>query len=132
MQAGAAARHKRRQVLVQEEQQQQQRNQEYIYELNSLWVDPSFRGQQIGTELVQRCLKRTKGLCSPSDLYLVTPVSNAAWYRDKFGFKLVSPNQIPEQLLFGMATGGFVSSLFKGVELLCMNGSEKESPRPSE
>lgn len=93
------------------------------YELASVWVDPAFRGQGIGTELLRRLLQRHCQLCGPvSNVYLLTLASTSKWYRENFGFKLVPLEDIPQSMTFEVSVGKVVTGVI-GSELICMQGT---------
>jgi len=97
-----------------------------LYELASVWVDPSVRRKGIGTELVRRALQRhcrEKGNVA-TNVYLLTLASTAGWYRENFGFRLVaSPEDIPSQMAFEVQAGKLITRII-GAELVCMQGTE--------
>ena len=75
---------------------------ENLYELSSVWVNPEYRHQGIGSSLVKNLLdQHVKRTGSRSNVYLVTLDSRAAWYKDQFGFEeVVDANDIPKSMSF--------------------------------
>jgi len=48
--------------------------------------------------------------------------STSKWYRENFGFKLVTDEGVPEQMAFEVKAGKLITG-FIGAELVCMQGS---------
>ena len=97
-----------------------------LYELASVWVAPSFRHQGIGTELVRRTLQRhcRRRHNLATNIYLLTLASTAAWYRENFGFRLVtSTEDIPASMALEVQVGKLITGWI-GAELVCMQGTE--------
>ena len=74
MEAGIVQRQNRRSMLLEEEQRQQSASQAKLWQLDSLFVEPYYRGQGIGSELVRRICEEYQETGSKrlSDLYVVT------------------------------------------------------------
>jgi len=120
--AEQAARRTARETALRETRKETPR----LYELASVWVDPRYRHQGIGTELVKRILQRhcrEKG--AATSIYLLTLSSTSKWYRDNFGFRLVTnDDEIPGQMAFEVKAGKLITGII-GAELVCMQGTEK-------
>jgi N-acetylglutamate synthase-like GNAT family acetyltransferase len=91
---------------------------ELLYELASVWVDPAFRGRGIGTELVKRVLQQNSRI-RPEFIYLLTLASTSRWYRENFGFVLAK--DVPKQMDFEVTAGNLITRLI-GTQLVCMQG----------
>jgi len=118
--ASVAAKQKQTRQAVLEQTRQETPK---LYELASVWVDPAYRGRGIGTELVRRVLQRhCKHVGPATNVYLLTLASTSKWYRENFGFKLVTDEGVPEQMAFEVKAGKLITG-FIGAELVCMQGS---------
>ena len=117
--AAAAARRDRNTI-----QQEVQNEMPVLYELASVWVHPSYRGQGIGTQLVQRVLQRhvTCGVGPLENVYLLTLQTTTAWYRDNFGFAVVPGPYVPDAMAFEVQAGQVITALL-GAQLVCMQGN---------
>ena len=114
----AAKRRERRQQVLESEQ----KSAGMLYELASVWVDPAYRSQGIGTQLVKKVLQRhVDNGDSLSDVYCLTLASTSSWYRENFDFRLVRGNAIPAQMAFEVAAGSVITKLIEA-ELICMRG----------
>ena len=129
MEEAVQNRSKRREEIRSELKKQADASQ--LYELSSVYVEPAYRGQGIGTELVNRVLKRKisagRESCVPSNIYLLTLATTAKWYQENFGFEVVeNSNDIPKQMAFEMAAGSLITKII-GAQLTCMRGTSKTS-----
>jgi ribosomal protein S18 acetylase RimI-like enzyme len=117
------ARQRRRATLLRETRREKPLE---LYELASVWVAPQFRHQGVGTELVRRTLQRhcrQKGNLA-KNIYMLTLASTAGWYRENFGFRLVSSlDDVPGPMAFEVQAGKLITGLI-GAELVCMQGTE--------
>ena len=125
----AAGKKRRGKVLEGEKKQKLESTNDMLWELSSVYVDPSYRGQGIGTDLVRRVLERhvQRGL-STSNVYLLTLATTVQWYQDSFGFEVVPKPQVPEQLAFEVSAGTLITKLI-GEELCCMRGPQRSSSK---
>lgn len=101
MEAGIVQRQDRRTRLLQEAQRQEQQtttSQAPLWELCSVFVEPYYRGQGVGSELVRRICTEYKenGRKRLSDLYLIT---RHPTFFQSLGFEPIStPSDIPVSL----------------------------------
>ena len=119
MSASVQARNERRQELL----EQMKRNTQELHELASVYIDPEFRHQGVGTELVRTLLQEYKDSgYSMDDLYLLTIQTRSDWYHDRFGFQVVSdPKDIPNAMQFEVFAGNIFTKLLNN-QLVCMRG----------
>ncbi|CAB9531829.1 Acetyltransferase (GNAT) family [Seminavis robusta] len=99
---------------------------EQLWELSSVYVESSFRGQGIGSELVKRILRNriVEDGYLPTSIYLLTLATTVDWYRDNFAFESVSSSDIPGPMAFEVTTGNFITKLI-GAQLCCMQGTQQ-------
>ena len=99
-----------------------------LFELSSVYVDVSYRGQGIGTELVKRVLRKrlleSQKPCLPSTIYCLTLATTVDWYRDNFGFETVPSTDIPAPMALEVTAGNIITKLI-GARLCCMRGTPK-------
>ncbi len=126
MQNAARDREKRREQI--RAVREKDRKGLQLYELSSVYVDPAYRRQGIGRELVKRVLKRrlieTSSPSLPSSVFLLTLTTTSRWYQQNFGFELVDSQNIPSSMVFEVAAGNVITKLV-GSELCCMRGTFK-------
>lgn len=66
------------------------RQSDDVYELSKMAVDPRFRGQQIGHQLLQHALQTTENLgASVLQLYTHSKLETALHLYEKFGFRQI-------------------------------------------
>ena len=124
-QAAAKNRGKRRRDAI---EQQVRQETPALYELASVWVDPAFRHQGMGTQLVQRvlhrhCVNETTGSSPLEQVYLLTLDTTVDWYRDKFGFEpLQGLYDVPPAMQWEVQAGQIVTGML-GKQLVCMQGN---------
>ncbi len=125
MQVAARNREKRRERIRETEQKLKQLQ---LYELSSVYVDPAYRNQGIGKELVRRVLRRrlieANSPSLPTSVYLLTLRTTSSWYQQYFGFEIVDADNIPTSMTFEVTVGNMITSLL-GAELCCMRGTSK-------
>lgn len=85
------------------------------YELASLYVDPSFRGQGIGSKLVERLVGRVDA----TSVYLLTLDETIDFY-NRLGFDVTE--DIPREMDFEVTAGRVITTLI-GKHLVCMRAS---------
>jgi GNAT superfamily N-acetyltransferase len=100
-----------------------------LWELASVYVEPAYRGQGIGTELVRRVLKRhfqqNSNPQAPANVYCLTLANTTKWYEQNFGFEIVSAKKdIPKAMALEVAAGNVITKLI-GAQLCCMRGTPK-------
>lgn len=99
-----------------------------LYELSSVYVDPAYRKQGIGSELVRRVLRRRlvedSSPSLPSCVYLLTLQTTSGWYQRNFGFEIVDADNIPASMSYEVMAGNVITKLI-GAELCCMRGTSK-------
>ena len=124
MQNAASDRQTRREQIRAVREKDQKRLQ--LYELSSVYVDPAYRKQGIGRELVRRVLKRRlladNSPSPPACIYLLTLKSTSGWYRQHFGFEIVDTENIPSSMVFEVMVGNVITKII-GAELCCMRGT---------
>jgi GNAT superfamily N-acetyltransferase len=112
-------RRARREEMV----KQRQRTEVLLWELASVYVEPPYRSQGIGTELVRRVLQRhVDAGKSKRDVYLLTLATTAKWYADSFNFEIVPEEEVPAPMSFEMTAGKIITKLI-GAKLCCMRGA---------
>mmetsp|Transcript_45441 Transcript_45441/g.106079 ORF Transcript_45441/g.106079 Transcript_45441/m.106079 type:complete len:126 (-) Transcript_45441:276-653(-) len=95
----------------------QLREQGDLWELASLFVEKSSRGQGVGSALVQRLLTRHESSAAAGKpVYLLTLQDKSSFYR-RHGFAVAPP---PGPLQFEAALGKVIAKLATGQELICM------------
>lgn len=115
----AKLRRARREEMV----KQKRPTQVLLWELASVYVEPPYRSQGIGTELVRRVLQRhVDAGKSKRDVYLLTLATTAKWYADNFNFEIVPEEEVPAPMSFEMAAGKIITRLI-GAKLCCMRGA---------
>jgi N-acetylglutamate synthase-like GNAT family acetyltransferase len=114
---------KREKMRVQRAKELQQQQ---LWELASVYVQNPYRGQGIGTELVKRVLKKrfSEDACLPSSIYCLTLATTVDWYRDNFGFEIVSSTDVPAPMALEVTAGSIITKLI-GAQLCCMRGTPK-------
>jgi len=108
-----------------------------LWELSSVYVEPAYRSRGIGTELVRQVLrqrlvgkdnKQTKKQPTlqtvPGNIYCLTLSKTAPWYKENFGFELVSDKDVPAPMAFEVTAGNVITKLI-GSQLCCMRGTDK-------
>lgn len=137
MEAGIAKRKQRRERLVVEQQraqqQQQQREQPTnicCWELASLFVEPTYRGQGIGSELVRRlCREYQETGKQLSNVYLVTTIPK---FFQTLGFEEIPSSKQPQSMMMMMEMIPAMIQLrsrrlatSSGSNQVCMKGKNK-------
>ena len=122
MEEAVQYRDQRREFLRQQRQAEVEVLQ--LYELSSVYVESAFRGQGIGTELVRRVVgeKLADGTVLPSSIYLLTLATTVDWYKQNFGFEVVTGNDIPSSMALEVTAGNIITKLI-GAQLCCMRGT---------
>ncbi len=111
MEAGIAKRQARREALVQHLKRRQRELQVPTWTIQSLFVEPYYRGQGIGSELIrQLCAEYQDTGKRLSDLYVVT--RNPEFYQ-RFGFAPVNSRR------------GIPLALKPTTDEVCMKGTDK-------
>jgi N-acetylglutamate synthase-like GNAT family acetyltransferase len=108
-------------------QRQKELEPQQLWELASVYVEKPYRGQGIGTELVKRVLQKRfseDNSCLPTSIYCLTLPTTVDWYRDNFGFDIVSSNDVPAPMAFEVTAGNIITKLI-GAQLCCMRGKPK-------
>jgi len=94
---------------------------EYYSELASLYVQPEYRSQGIGSEIVQSLVERHNKNKPTSQICLLTLKSTTPFYK-KFGFQEVDDKQrkrLPKSIQLEYQAGRVVSFLLRN-DLVCM------------
>ena len=91
-----------------------------LWELASVYVDPTCRGRGVGAELVRSVLSRHVDEMggTASDVYALTLAKTVGWYR-QFGFEVVEVPPNPMRLEFSAGTA--ITKMI-GEELVCICG----------
>ncbi|GKZ00600.1 hypothetical protein MPSEU_001012200 [Mayamaea pseudoterrestris] len=126
----ATTRRGRRKELLQQLEHDETSAQ--LWELASVYVNPDYRQQGLGAEVVRKCLQNH--VQAPVDdpheqqrpiqnVYLLSLLERAPWYTKAFGFEIVSDEKdIPKYMQLELAAGRWVAELL-GEELCCMRAS---------
>ncbi|CAB9527516.1 expressed unknown protein [Seminavis robusta] len=124
MEQGVKDRDQRRAEL--RAQRERELQNEQLWELSSVYVESSFRGQGIGSELVKRILRKriVEDGYLPTSIYLLTLATTVDWYQDNFAFESVSSSDIPAPMAFEVTAGNFITKLI-GAQLCCMQGTQQ-------
>lgn len=126
MQNAAGDRQKRREKI--RIAREKDRKGLQLYELSSVYVNPGYRRQGIGKELVRRVLRRRlmedASPSHPSCVYLLTLKTTSDWYHQHFAFEIVDAGDIPSSMVFEVMAGNMITKLI-GAELCCMRGTFK-------
>lgn len=128
MNKGVQKRQQRREQLRQKEElMMKESQQEQLYELASVYVKPKYRGQGIGTELVQRVLQQhiydgQQKALPPCNIYCLTLSTTTSWYQKNFGFEITK--DIPASMTMEVMAGNMLTKLM-GTELCCLQATLK-------
>ena len=97
------------------------------WELASLYVEPSRRGDGIGQALVRRLLAtHVESGQSLDEMYLLTLSSTVGFY-EKLSFTVVDEAEVPKEMAFEVSAGKAVSFLL-GNTLVCMRHRDAGPP----
>jgi len=88
-----------------------------LWELSSVYVNPRWRREGIGSLLVKQVMKQHVTTKQPGrDVYALTLTKMAHWYA-KFGF--IKEKQIPDAMAMEMSVGNVITTM-TGAKLVCL------------
>lgn len=115
----AASRRSKREAMLEKAQAMEQADNNLLWELSSVYVQPSYRGNGIGSKLVRQLVQNhIRQNRSAGDIYFLTLDRTRKWYTS-LDFELTQ--DIPEAMILEMAAGSVVTKLL-GEKIICMKG----------
>lgn len=121
MAKGAETRRNQRIKLLEKAQEENENDMNQVWELASVYVQPKWRNNGIGSELIRRLMKRHLDMDrSANDVYLLTLASTKSWY-NRFGFE--ETDDPPTYMAFEMTAGGIIAKSM-GEKLIVMQGGK--------
>ena len=116
----AASRRRKRKVMLEKAQAvAKEEKKNVLWELSSVYVQPPYRGNGVGTELVRRLLQNhIRQNRSTRDIYLLTLDRTQDWYTS-LNFELTQ--DIPKAMQLEMAAGSVLTKML-GEKVICMKG----------
>mmetsp|Transcript_27803 Transcript_27803/g.32436 ORF Transcript_27803/g.32436 Transcript_27803/m.32436 type:complete len:264 (+) Transcript_27803:131-922(+) len=122
----AEKRRKKGEALVAKMETESNREQNQSWELASVYVKPSYRGQGIGSEIVRKLLAEHDSIGQNiSDVYALTLSTTKDWYCS-LGFEIT--NNPPDSMKGEIFAGNLITKAI-GAQLICMQGVSKQSTR---